>query len=90
MLTADHQLRLLIQVTANRWRSTSNWLTSSQRQSRVTTDGQFSSQSWCQASSGVQAQIFVSVRLWDVLSYEKGLSLLKGLWNLAAILLFVF
>jgi hypothetical protein len=31
-------------------------------QSHVTTDGQSTSQSWCQAPSGVQDKIFVTVR----------------------------
>jgi hypothetical protein len=37
-------------------------LRSSQSQCHVTTDGQLASQSWCQAPSGAQDQIFVTVR----------------------------
>jgi hypothetical protein len=38
-----------------------DWLTSSQSESHITTDGQSASQSWCQAQSGAQDQIFVTV-----------------------------
>jgi hypothetical protein len=72
-----------------------------QSQSHITTDSQSASQSWCQAPSGAQDQIFVTVRhlrfssMWGALSDEAtGLSfvvvIVSSTWHLYLQVYFVF
>jgi hypothetical protein len=57
--------------------SSTHHFPSHQSQSHITTDGQSASQSWCQAPSGAQDQIFVTVRhlkfcRWGAPSLTRG------------------